>query len=192
MHTDDAKSVDTTGLGFDKLDGLFVHFGSHWKNLTVHKLFDVAYSQNLLNLDDLFSDGATQTQLKSDVIKPIRKQLLEIVTIRATSTPDKRKIAPIINALLFYTKASRGVSIPIRTVQELADGMSAALEQSHRSMDLYIDTGRLDFIEDPNPYNFDDFQLDTPLPPVRPPAAAPGPAPTLDVNVLVAANNKKQ
>ena len=50
-------------------------------------------------------------------------------------------------------------------------------------MDLYVDTGRLNFVEEPNPYNFDDFQLDTPFPAVRPPAAAAiGPA--FDVNVL--------
>ena len=181
----DAESVDTTGLGFDKLDGILVRFGAHWKNLTVHKLFDVAYSQNLPDLNNLFSDGATRTQLKPDVIKRIRKQFLEIATIRATSTPDKTKIAPIINELFFYTKASRGVTIPIRTVQELADGLTSALDQGHASMDLYIDIGRLHFIAEPNPYNFDHFQLDTPFPTTRPPPAPAGPA--LDVNALVAA-----
>jgi len=34
--------------------GIFFRFGAHWKNLTVHKSLDVAYSQNLLDLDDLF------------------------------------------------------------------------------------------------------------------------------------------
>ena len=65
----DKQSIDTTSLGFDQLDGILVQFGAHWKNLTIHKNFDVAYSQNLLDLDDLFSDGTTRTQLKSDVIK---------------------------------------------------------------------------------------------------------------------------
>ena len=60
----DNNSIDTTGLGFDTLDGLCIRFGEHWKNNTVHTFFDVAYSQNLLNLDDLFSDGAAWTQLK--------------------------------------------------------------------------------------------------------------------------------
>ena len=102
----DAESVDTTGLGFDKLDAIFVRFGTHWKNLTVAKLFDVAYAQNLPDLDDLFRDGATRTQLNSDVIKRIRKQLIAIVTPRATSTPDKTKIAPIINAFFFSPRLS--------------------------------------------------------------------------------------
>ena len=57
----DAESVNTIGLGFDKLYAIFVHFGAPWKNLTVAKLFDVAYAQNLPDLDDLFRDGATQT-----------------------------------------------------------------------------------------------------------------------------------
>ena len=99
----------------------------------------------------------------------------------------KTKIAPILNELFFYTKVNRGVSIPIRTVQELADVMTVALEQSHRYLDLYIDTGRLHFVDEPNPYNFDDFWLDTPFPTVRPAAAAPGTALTLDVNVFLAA-----
>ena len=90
------------------------------------------------------SDGPTRTQLKSDVIQRIRKQLIKFVTIQAKSTPDKTKIATIINELFFYTHASRGgVSIPVRTVQELADGMTAALAQNHWYVDLYIDTGRL-------------------------------------------------
>ena len=83
----DNDSIDTTGLGFDKLYGILVRFGAHWKNLTVHKLFDVAYSQNLPDLDDLSSDGTTRTQLKRDVIERIRKQIIKFVTIRATSTP---------------------------------------------------------------------------------------------------------
>ena len=109
----DGDSVDTTGLGFDKIDGIFIRFGPHWKNLTVNKLLDVAYSQNLPDLDELFSDGNSRTQLKSSVIKLIRKQLVAFVSIRATSTPDKTKIAPIINELFFNTKSPRGVSFPI-------------------------------------------------------------------------------
>ena len=50
-------------------------------------------------------------------------------------------------------------------------------------MDLFIDTGRLHFISEPNPYNFDHFQLDTQFPIVRP--SATGPA--FDINALVAA-----
>ena len=50
----DANLVDTTGLGYDKLEGIFIRFGPHWKNLTVNKLLDVAYSQNLPDLDELF------------------------------------------------------------------------------------------------------------------------------------------
>jgi len=81
----DAKSVDTTGLGFVKLEGVFIRFGPHWKNLTVHKSLYVAYSQNLPDLDDLFSDGSSRTELKSNVIKLIRKQLVDCISIRATS-----------------------------------------------------------------------------------------------------------
>ena len=76
----DGDSVDTTGLGFDKIDGIFIRFGPHWKNLTVNKLLDVAYSQYLPNLDELFSDGSSGTQLKSTVIKLIRKQLVEFIS----------------------------------------------------------------------------------------------------------------
>ena len=135
----DANLVDTTGLGYDKLEGIFIRFGPHWKNLTVNKLLDVAYSQNLLDLDDLFSDGSTRTQLKSTVIKRIRKQLIEFVSIHATSTPDKTKIAHIINELFFHTKYTRTVSFPVRTVQELADGLTAALALGHTYMDLFVD-----------------------------------------------------
>ena len=81
----DAESVDTTGLGFDKVEGFFIRFGPHWKNLTVHKSLYVAYSQNLPDLDDLFSDGSSRTELKSNVIKLIRKQLVDCISIRATS-----------------------------------------------------------------------------------------------------------
>ena len=104
MPSNDDESVDSSGLGFDKLDGIFIRFGSHWNNLTVHKLFDVAYSQNLPDLDDLFSDGAARTQLKSDVIKKIRKQIIVFVSEGATSTTDKTKISPIFNELSFYTR----------------------------------------------------------------------------------------
>jgi len=68
------------------------------------------------------------------------------------------------------------VSVPVRTVQELADSLSASLALGHPTLDLFIDTRRLRFVEDPNPYNFDDFQLDMPFPTVRPPAAATGPS----------------
>ena len=168
--------MDTTGLVFDKLVGIFFRFGAHWKNLTVQKSLDVAYSQNLPDLDDLFSDES-RTQSKSAVIKLIRKQVVEVVTPQATSTPDKTKIAPILNDLFFYTKAIRG-----RTVQELADSLSAYLALGHPTLDLFIDTRHLHFIEDPNPYNFDDLQLDTLFPTVRPLAADTGPA--LDVTML--------
>ena len=164
--------MDTTGLVFDKLVGIFFRFGAHWKNLTVHRLLDVAYSQHLPDLDALFSDE-TRTQLKSSGIKIIRKQLVELVATRATSTPDKTKIAPILNKLFFYTKAARGVSIPVRTVQKLADGMSESVSLGYSFMDLFVDTGRLNFVDEPNPYNFDDFQLDMPFPTVRPPATSP-------------------
>ena len=40
----EGDSVDTTVLGFDTLEGVFIRFGPHWKNLTVHKSLDVAYS----------------------------------------------------------------------------------------------------------------------------------------------------
>ena len=115
----DNDSVNTTGLGFDKIDGIFIRFGPHWKNLTVIKLLDVAYSQNLPDLDGLFSDGSSRTQLKSSVIKLIRKQLVAFIGNRATSTLDKTKIAPIINELFFNTKSPRGISFPVRTVQEI-------------------------------------------------------------------------
>ena len=114
MPSNDDESVDSSGLGFDKLDGIFVRFGAHWKNLTVHELFDVAYSQNLPDLDDLFSDRATWTQLKSDVIKTMRKQIAAFVSEGATSTPDKTKIAPIFNELSFYTRGVRRVSLSYR------------------------------------------------------------------------------
>jgi len=96
-NDDDNKSIDTTDLGFDKLDGICVRFRAHWKNLTVHKLFDVPYLQNLPDLDNLFSDRTARIQLKLDVIKKIRKQIITFVSEHATSTPDKTKIAPIIN-----------------------------------------------------------------------------------------------
>jgi len=182
----DGDSVDTTGLGFDKIDGIFIRFGPHWKNLTVNKLLDVAYSQYLSNLDELFSDGSSRTQLKSTVIKLIRKQLVEFISIRATSTPDKTKIAPIINELFFNTKSPRHASFPVRTVQELAASLTAAVALGHTTMDLFVDTGRLNFIDEPNPYNFDHFKLNTPFPTSRPPTAA-ATAPALDVNALVAA-----
>ena len=65
----DADSVDTTGLGFDKLDGVFIRFGPHWKNLTIHKSMDVAYSQNLPDLDNLFSDGSS-VEIECDQAHP--------------------------------------------------------------------------------------------------------------------------
>ena len=88
------------------------------------------------------------------------------------------------NELFFNTKSTRGVSFPVQTVQEFADGLMAAVTLGHICMDLFIDTGRLNFIAEPNPYNFNHFQLDTPFPTVRPPAAATGM--TLDINALVA------
>ena len=123
----DGDSVNTTGLGFDKIDGIFIRFGPHWKNLAVNKLLNIAYSQNLPDLDELFSDGSSRTQLKPTAIKLIRKQLVEFVSIRATTTPDKTKIAPIINELFFKTKSPRGVSFPVQTVQELVDSLTAAV-----------------------------------------------------------------
>jgi len=128
------------------LDGIFIRFGAHWKNLAVHRSLDVAYSQNLPDLAALFSDES-RTQLKSSVIKLTWKQIVEVVTPRATSTPDKTKIAPILNELFFYTRTIRGVSIPVRTVQELADRLTATLALGHPTLDLFIDTGRLHFIE---------------------------------------------
>ena len=105
----------------------------------------------------------------------------------STKKPDENRIptsnqTPKVQRCLDQIRRQR---IPIRTVQELADGMTSALDQGHPSMDLYIDIGRLHFVADPNPYNFNDFQLDTPFPTVRPPAAATGSA--LDINALVAA-----
>ena len=100
---------------------------------------DVAYSQNLPDLAALFSD-VSRTQLKPTVIKLIRQQVVEVVTPRATSTPNKTKIAPILNELFFYTRAARGVSIPVRTVQELADSLSASLSLGHLTLDLFLDT----------------------------------------------------
>ena len=66
----------------------------------------MAYSQNLLNHDDLFRDGATRTHLNSDVIKLIRRHLIELVTIRGRTSFSKHATTLAINTNIAIATAT--------------------------------------------------------------------------------------
>ena len=91
-------------------------FAEHAQYPGINEKFNLAYSYEITDPDDLFLDAALRTTLQPSAASLVRAKIVDSIKSQATSTAYTYKILPMFNNLLLSTEDTTGLHFQIRTI----------------------------------------------------------------------------
>jgi hypothetical protein len=85
-------------MSFASIIGITFSFLQQARIPDAHTHLNVTYKETLTELDDIFQDSTTKTDLKPNAVDTITKKIIKSIETYATDTTDKNKVRTVITA----------------------------------------------------------------------------------------------
>ena len=142
--------------GWTDIKGIYYGFNDHCETKTypgIHKMLRVALAETTDNINDYFTDSErTNFKQGNEVIKILRKSIIESIKEEATDTTKTERIEPIINSLpiLFrYMALVNGIhqarEIKIKSAAKLEEAFRITRKNGDDTVSLVLNINSLHF-----------------------------------------------